>query len=304
LWLLGLAAPALLLLPAATGLWLGQGRLRAYNVPQLAAPALALGLLAVAAAVGALDGARAVPVVLGAWALSRAAVGLGSAAWALRTARQARSARPLPRPAAPGASPLRFVAGVALANGVAWLNLRATLFVVERVHGLEAAGVYSVAVQLAELLWVLSTGVSAAAYHRLHGAEGAALARRAAGLGVALALAAAPLLALAAWWALPAALGAEYAAARVPLLALLPGVVLYAGASALSAWFTHGQGRPGWAARVAALSLGVTLALAAVLVPALGATGAALATSAGYALAMAVALRSFLVAARPSAAAR
>lgn len=326
LWLLALAAPALLLLPAATGLWLGQGRLVAYNVPQLAAPGLMLALLAAAAWAGWLDGSAAVPVVLGAWALSRGVVGLGAAGWAWwqvradhAMARDARvSAKGRPGQVAGAAedaqglvvagalsppSPWRFVAAVALANGVAWLNLRATLFVVERVHGLEVTGVYSVAVQLAELLWVLSAGVSAAAYHRLHGDGAARLALRAARWGVALAGVAAPLLALVAWWALPVLLGPAYAAARAPLLWLLPGVVVYAGASALSAWFTHGQGRPGWAARIAALSLAVTLALAAVLVPALGAVGAALATSAGYALAMGVALWSFLRAAGlPSAA--
>jgi O-antigen/teichoic acid export membrane protein len=325
LWLLALAAPSLLLLPAATGLWLGQGRLVAYNVPQVAAPGLMLVLLAAAAWGGWLDGSAAVPVVLGAWALSRAVVGLGAAGWAWRRAKAdhakargaaaaaagraaraaggAEGAAGLGAGISPPASPWRFVAAVALANGVAWLNLRATLFVVERVHGLEAAGVYSVAVQLAELLWVLSAGVSAAAYHRLHGDGAARLALSAARWGIALALVAAPLLALAAWWALPVLLGPAYAAARGPLLWLLPGVVVYAGASALSAWFTHGLGRPGWAARIAALSLAVTMGLSFALVPALGATGAAIATSAGYALAMGVALWSFLRAAGLPAAA-
>jgi O-antigen/teichoic acid export membrane protein len=186
---------------------------------------------------------------------------------------------------------------VGLANVISLLNLRATLFIVERVEGLAAAGVYSVAVQVAELLWLLSSAVSVSAYHRIGGPDVAATARLTLGVvraGLGLALAAMPLLAAVAWWGLPRVLGEAYAAARLPLLILLPGVALYAAASGLSAFHTNLLGRPQWAARVAGLSLALTLAVAAFAVPAWGAAGAALATSLAYAVAIGVALRGFL----------
>ena len=300
LWLLALAAPLLLWVPTAGGLWLGQGRLLALNAPAVAAPALVLALIALA------PSQPSVPAVLAAWVAGKGLVALvtGAAAW--------RSAR---RQAAPGvgrsdgSSPpgaatawpwrrhARFVALVALANGVAVLNLRATLFLIERLQGLSAAGVYSVAVHLAELLWLLSSAFTVAAYHRIAGTDAEAAARLTLStlrIGVALALAAALPLGALAWWALPTVLGPAYADARGPLLLLLPGVALYAAASSLSAFHTNLLGRPQWAAGIGALSLALTLAGAALAVPVWGAAGAAAATSLAYALAITIALRGFL----------
>jgi O-antigen/teichoic acid export membrane protein len=327
LWLLALAAPLLLWAPTAGGLWLGQGRMWALNAPALAAPALVLlGLGLVPAGAG---GASTLLAVLAAWTLAKTLVGAASGLAALRQAGAAQAAPwppPIARaapaaPAAPATSassiaaaatvaagPVptladlwrrhgRFIAMVGLANVVALLNLRATLFIVERLHGLAAAGVYAVAVQVAELLWLLSSAFTVAAYHRIGGTDRAAAARLTLAvvrIGLALALGAAPLLGLLGWWALPALLGPAYADARVPLLVVLPGVALYAAASGLSAFHTNLEGRPQWAARVAGLSLVLTLALAWPAVPTLGPAGAALATSVGYGVAIGVALHGFL----------
>jgi Na+-driven multidrug efflux pump len=64
---------------------------------------------------------------------------------------------------------------------------------------------------------------------------------------------------------------------------LLPGVLLFGGASALSAYFTNHAGLPQVPARVAALSLLLNAGLSLLLVPLLGMAGAALAASASYA---------------------
>jgi O-antigen/teichoic acid export membrane protein len=292
LWLLGIAAPLLLVAPTVAGSWLGQGRIWALNAPAIVAPALVLALVAGLALTG--EAAPGVTAVLVAWVLGKAAVGLVTGIVAMREA-----------PAQPAATPAgpwwrrhgRFMATVALTNAISLLNLRATLFLVERSQGLAVAGVYAVAVQVAELLWVFSGALTVAAYHRIAGDDERAAARmalRALRGGLALALLAAPLLALAGWWLLPAVLGPAYAAARVPLLLLLPGVALYAAASSLSAFHTNFHGRPQWAAGIAGLSLAVTLVLAAVLVPRLGPAGAAIATSTGYTVAIGYALHGFL----------
>lgn len=284
LWMLALAAPCLLLAPTAGGLWLGQGRMAAMNLPLLAAPAaVLLGLLAL----GGL-GLTGMLAVLAVWLLAKATIGLATAGIALRQAGP---------PQAAATVQWRFVAGVGLTNAVSLLNLRLTLFLLERQEGLGAAGIYSVAVQVAELLWVLSSAVTLSAYRGIGAPDAdrsARLTLRAARLNLALAALAAPLLSLAAWLVLPRLLGPAYDGALVPLALLLPGIVLYAPASALSAYYTNQRGRPRWSAAVAGGSLVLTVAIAAWSIPAFGARGAALATSLAYAVAASGAIGWFL----------
>lgn len=293
LWLLALAGPCLLLAPTVNGLWMGQGRLVALNLAQVAAPALVLALLL--ALVG-LDRAGLLGV-LAAWAFGKALVGLAAAAWAW--ARPAPGAGPgvAAQVPTPTGEAWRFVAVIALANVVSLANYRVTLFLLERFQGLSAAGVYSVSVQLAELLWLLSSAVTVSAYRRIgtpDAAQAAATTLRAVRMGLGAALAAAPLLGLVAWWVLPVLLGEAYRASLLPLAVLLPGVAAYAAASALSAYYTHQRGRPQWAAGIAGLSLLLTLALGVWAVPRWGAVGAALATSIAYAVAIGVAWTLFV----------
>lgn len=290
LWLLALAAPLTLLVPTATGLWMGQGRLLALNLPLVAAPAVVLAVLLLAQ----WTSVTAVAVVLGAWAAGKAAVGLAAGAFAWREDASTETSGPAPTDAREA---WRFVAVIALTNLVSLANYRATLFLVERLRGLAEAGVYSVAVQVAELLWLLSSAVTVAAYHRIgspDAREAAALTLRAVRINLGATLLAAPALALLAWLLLPRVLGEAYREALLPLLLLLPGIAGYAAASSLSAFYTNHRGRPQWSAAIAALSLAITLAVAALAVPRLGGAGAALATSAGYLVAIGVALRLFL----------
>jgi O-antigen/teichoic acid export membrane protein len=291
LWLLALAAPFLLWVPTATGLWLGQGRMGPLNAPQVAAPALVLIGLVLLQVVSPSDSGVTVLAVLAVWVLAKGAVGLLTALAALRDTGRT----------APDASVLRgqwrFVAVIGLTNLVSLMNYRATLFLVERSRGLAEAGVYSVAVQVAELLWLLSSAVTVSAYHRIgmpDADEAAATTLRAVRFNLLATLAAAPLLYLGATWALPGVLGPVYAAALHPLALLLPGIAGYAAASSLSAYYTNHCGRPQWSAGIAGLSLALTLAIAAWSIPRFGAAGAALATSLAYAMAILVALRLFL----------
>lgn len=284
------AAPLLLLAPTASGLWLGRAQMARLAAPQVALPLVALVALALIT-VWRGDAAGLRDVLL-AWVASRVLVALGTAAWALR---DAPSVRPAPRLHLRG--DLGFVVAVGAANVVGVLNYRVPLFVVERSAGIDATGVYAVAVQVAELPWLLSAALSTAAYRRIGERDAARAARTAlaaARWGVAAALAAAPLLALAAWALLPPLLGAAYAGAWWPLVLLLPGVVLYAAASALSAYFTNHLGRPQWPAWIAALSLALNTLVCLWAVPRHGLAGAALSTSASYALAIGFALALFL----------
>lgn len=284
------AAPLLLLVPTASGLWLGRGQMARLAAPQVALPLAAL--LALALITAWRGDAAGLRDVLLAWVASRVLVALGTAAWALREAPPTRLARRLDL-----RGDLGFVAAVGAANVVGVLNYRVPLFLVERGAGIDATGVYALAVQVAELPWLLSAALSTAAYRRIGESDAARAARTAlaaARWGVAAALAAAPLFVLAAWALLPPLLGAAYAGAWKPLALLLPGVVLYAAASALSAYFTNHLGRPQWPAWIAALSLASNTLGCLWAVPRHGLAGAALSTSASYALAMGFAVTLFL----------
>lgn len=276
LWLLALGAPALLLAPNLQGLWLGEGRMGPMARLTLGPPAITLLLLAAVAAVGS----ATLPAVLASWVLAKVAVGL-VVLWLLW--RGARLAAPdfgaLQRE-------LPFIATIGLTNLVGLLNYRVGLFVIERVLGLSATGIYSIAVVVAELLWFVSGSLTQAVYARIgtpDRAHAAATTVRVVQLGVAALVLAAPLLWLAARVLVPWALGPAYAASLPLLLLLLPGVLLFGGASALSAYFTNHAGNPRVPAQVAFASLLLNASLSLLLVPRLGMAGAAIAASVSYA---------------------
>ncbi len=281
LWILACAAPLLLLAPNLAGLWLGAGRMVPMAGLNLAPPWLALLLLA-----GLWAAERTgLPWVLGAWVVAKAVVA-SVLLWLLwRSARLA-----TPRWAALRAE-LPFITTIGLTNLVGLLNYRVGLFVIERTLGLAATGVYSIAVVVAELLWFVSGSLTQAVYGRIGTPDRVAAAAttvRAVQLSVAALVLAAPLLWALAQVAVPRVLGPAYGASLLPLALLLPGVLVFGGASALSAYFTNHAGRPQVPARVAGLSLLCNAVLAALLVPRWGMAGAALAASIAYTVSVAV----------------
>ena len=300
LWLLALAAPFLLLVPTATGLWLGQGRMWPLNLAQVAAPASVLTGLALAwwFAEGAARHGATVLVVLLVWVTGKSLVAVVTAVFALRDAEQRDSAihQPDPLPG-PWWDEWRFVATIGITNVISLLNYRASLFLVEHFHGLKVVGTYSVSVTVAELLWLLSSSVTVSAYSRIGNPDhriASTMTVQAVRINVLATLVAAPVLLLGAWWGLPLVMGPAYAASLVPLAALLPGVAAYAAASSLSAFYTNHLGKPHLSGMIAGLSLAVSFLLGCVLVPRLGALGAAVASSTGYIVAIVVAYGVFL----------
>jgi len=281
LWILALGAPALLLAPNLQGLWLGEGRMAPMARLTLAPPLLTLALLGLLA----LATTPTLPAVLGSWVAAKVLVGVLAVALLWRGARLA----------APDFGALRaelaFIATIGLANLVGLLNYRVGLFVVERLLGLSATGVYSIAVVVAELLWFVSGSLTQAVYGRIgtpDRAHAAATTVRVLQLGVAALVIAAPLLWLAASVLVPWVLGPAYRASLPVLALLLPGVLLFGGAGALSAYFTNHAGTPQVPAQVAALSLLLNASLAGWLVPRLGMSGAALAASLSYAFSVGI----------------
>lgn len=301
LWLLALAAPFLLLVPTATGLWLGQGRMWPINVAQVAAPAsVLLGLSGVWwLGQGLTRHAPMVVLVLTAWVSGKSLVAVLTAIFGLRDAAQQDTRHGVEsKPSGPGWwSAWPFVATIGVTNVISLLNYRVSLFLVERFHGLAAAGTYSVAVTVAELLWLLSSSVTVSAYARIGHPDiriASAMTVQAVRINVLSTLVAAPILLTVAWWALPWVMGAAYEASLWPLAALLPGVAAYAAASSLSAFYTNHLGKPHLSGAIAGLSLTTSLLMGLALVPIWGPTGAAVASSTGYFLAIAGAYAVFL----------
>ncbi len=304
LWLLALAAPFLLLVPTATGLWLGQGRMWPLNVAQVAAPLSVLSGLSVVwwLLSSTTRQTPMVVLVLTAWVLGKSLVAVATALYALHAAKQRDEARedqgiqPLtPRPR--WWHDAGFVAVIGLTNVISLLNYRASLFLVERHHGLSVVGTYSVAVSVAELLWLLSSSVSVSAYSKIGHPDRQVAAQttvQAVRINVLATLVAAPVLLAGAWWGLPWIMGEAYAASVMPLAALLPGVAAYAAASSLSAFYTNHLGKPHLSGAIAGLSLLINVSLGWVLAPAHGAVGAAVASTLGYLLAISVAYAVFL----------
>lgn len=281
LWVLALGAPALLLAPNLQGLWLGQGRMAPMARLALAPPLLALLMLGIVAAWQPVS----LGAVLGTWVAAKVCVGLAALFVLWRGAYLAEAdfgalQRELP-----------FVATIGVTNLIGLLNYRVGLFVVERQIGLQATGVYSIAVVIAELLWFVSGSLTQASYARIgthERAQAAATTLRVVHLGVAVLLGAAPLLWLLARWLVPAVLGAAYADSLLPLALLLPGALIFGGASGLSAYFTNHAGQPRVPALVALVSLLLNAALSIALVPRLGIAGAAVAASLSYATSVAI----------------
>jgi O-antigen/teichoic acid export membrane protein len=298
LWLLALAAPFLLLVPTATGLWLGQGRMWPLNAAQVAAPASVLSGLAVAwwFSQGAARHTSTVLIVLMAWVSGKSLVAVLTAIYALHDAGR-RDETIAEAPQAAWWQDWRFVATIGVTNVISLLNYRASLFLVERFHGLGAVGTYSVAVTVAELLWLLSQSVTVSAYARIGHPDvrvASSMTVKAVRINVLATVLAAPILLALAWWGLPLVMGPAYAESVLPLAALLPGVAAYAAASSLSAFYTNHLGRPHLSGGIAGLSLAVSFGLGWVLVPMWGALGAGVSSSLGYVVAITVAYAVFL----------
>jgi O-antigen/teichoic acid export membrane protein len=277
-----------LIVPTVSGVWLGRGQLLPLNGFVLASPVVVLlGVTLCLLWWPPLE----VSQVLLVWVVGKSAVGLVALWWSFQSQGWARPRWRLMLPA------WRFAALIGLTNVISLLNYRVNLFLVERLDGLAAAGVYSVAVTVAELLWLVSSAVTTAVYGRIGASDAQAAAAttldavRWGALGVLLA---SPLLLVIAWWAFPAVLGEVYRPAWWYLLMLLPGTLAYSSASGISAYFTNQRGQPWLAGGIALTSMLLNLVMSWWWIPLWGAAGAAVATSVSYGVAIVLGLGLFL----------
>jgi O-antigen/teichoic acid export membrane protein len=262
-----------------SGVLLGLGRIRLWNVIQLLSPVLTLVGMIAFVVVGDLG----VGGAIGAWVGANVLTAL----FALAATRDLW----LPPDVVRIDDPLsRGIARIALVMGavqvVNLVSYRAELLILGHYKGAAGVGVYSIAMQSVESIWLIAgamaTSVTADAMRDDDG-KAARLIAKTAGKGlVYTALAAAPV-AVAAPFVIPLVFGDAFKKAALPLALLMPGAVIYAPVSILVVYLSVRRGRPGLSLAVSVVAMIVTAAFAIVLVPRLGGSGAAIASSAGYA---------------------
>ena len=261
-----------------SGVLMGLGRIRLWNYVQLAPPTLTLAGMLVF--VVWLDGD--VVAALLAWALANTLTAL----FALASTRDLWLPLELPRIADPVG---RTMARLALVMGaVQIVNLvgyRVELFVLRHFRDLGDVGVYSIAMQTVESLWLIAAAMATAVTAPAVQADEAGASRliaRTAGKALLYSAGAALVVAAAAPFVIPLALGRAFEDAAVPLVLLMPGVVAYAPVTVLVVYLSVRRGRPRLSLAVSVAAGLTTLALGLALIPPFGVNGAAIASSLGY----------------------
>jgi O-antigen/teichoic acid export membrane protein len=280
----GLALFPLMLLHALiAGLLQARQDFRAYNTALLVAPVTTLAVGAAGFVLVGATGDVALAAVAAGHLIAFAIAGLALAAH-LKTA-----AVSAPDPHRSAVRPLlSFGWRSHGANVLTFVNQRLALLLLTVYLGPAATGIYVVGAQLAERLWILSEAVSTVLFPRLsalhlHEAERRRLTPLLGRMVLALSAVAALALALVGRPVIQLLFGDAYAAAYLPMLWLLPGVVALSLSRVLSSDIAA-RGRPGLNALIAALALVCNVGLAWWLIPAFGMAGAAAAASVVYLL--------------------
>jgi O-antigen/teichoic acid export membrane protein len=276
--LVALSLPGILVSQALGGVLLATGRVRFWNVLQILAPAVTLG-------------AMVMFIVLFHWGLTGAVAAsilaqVGDSVLVLYRTRDLW--RPLRLKSAVDArmwAMLKLGLKLGVINSVSLFNYRIELLMLEWYRGLNAVGIYSMAMSLAELLWMISTSIAVTTITPAIGKD-AAQAKAVLARGVRLAFLSAALAAVGlgavATFAVPAIFGAPFSPAVWPLILLLPGVVAYAPASVVSVYFSMREGRTKHPLLTSVVSGSLTVVLCIALIPSYGAMGAAVASTLGY----------------------
>jgi O-antigen/teichoic acid export membrane protein len=280
-----------------SGVLLGQGEIRVWNILQLLQPLLSLAALVLLCWV--LD--TGVAGALAGWAFAHVV----AAAFALAVIRRLWWPPSLPRLIDEASRAIvRLAVVMGAVQVVNLISYRAELFILGREDGNDAVGVYSIALQAVESMWLvpaaLATAVTAPAVAAPDDGDAAALIRRSSLRAFVLAGVVAAVVGALAPFVIPAVFGDEFKGAVRPLELLLPGVAIYAPVTVLVVYLSVRRGRPWTSLAVAVVAMLVTIAAAVLLIPRYGASGAAVASSIGYGAGAALAWAFFVGLARRS----
>lgn len=296
--LLVLGLPLLLIRQTIGGSLIALGRLRLFNVLLFLDPAALLCGLLVLVVGFDLGVTGAVIAWFAGTALTTLVALVGTRdLWLSRANRVAQSARTR------AILSLGLKAGIV--NLVALINYRVEFFLLRAWHSLDDVGVYSLSISLAELLWLLSASVTTvvvAPAISLDEKRAVDVVAQTVRHALILTTAFGAGLAAVSWFAVPLVYGDDFNGSVWPLLILIPGIIAYSPASVLSAYFSMRHGRMRYPMIVAGVSAVVNALVCLALVKPLGATGAAVASTSGYAIGSALLLAMFFRAGKTGAA--
>ena len=261
-----------------SGVLLGLARVRLWNYIQILPPVLTV--VGMVAFVVLAD--WGVPGAVGAWAAANAitaGIALGATHHAWRPADIPNVVDPVSRA----------LAGFAITMGavqvVNLISYRVELFVLRHFEELRDVGIYSIAMQAAEAMWLvagaLATAVTAPAVHETE-ERARKLITRSARRALLLTAGVAVIVGLAAPFLVPLLFGDDFSDSVRPLWVLLPGVVAYAPVTVLVVYLSVRVGKPRLSLAVSVAAMLVTTAAAFAFIPIWGTTGAALASTLGY----------------------
>jgi len=172
-----------------------------------------------------------------------------------------------------------------LSSVVSLLHLRLDLALVAYWHGVGVVGVYSVAVLVGELLWLISGALQPVLVYTASAGDDPRGRDRTTARAVRLGLSVTALAGAVLWFLAPylfdLLFGAPYAGSTAALRALLPGIVVFSAGAVLAGDFI-GRGRAVWNTQASLLTVVVNIAAGVWLIPAHGALGAAWASTIAY----------------------
>ena len=174
-----------------------------------------------------------------------------------------------------------------LASLATYFSVRIDVFIVSAMLSAVSLGNYTLAIAVGELMWQVSRAISWSSYGRIATAsfaDGAAIAARVSRLVIALEIVSAAIAFTVGPWLVTLVYGAAFAAARVPLRILLPGMAVYAADSILSYFLSVRANRPGLIVRIELITLSVCAIVTFATIGRFGIAGAAIATTVAYAI--------------------
>ncbi|MDD3563569.1 MAG: polysaccharide biosynthesis C-terminal domain-containing protein [Candidatus Cloacimonetes bacterium] len=168
----------------------------------------------------------------------------------------------------------------------AYLLLRVDQIMIKQMIGVSELGIYSIAVIIAELMFLLPTAITSALIGRLYNLpeqdNGSALTARTIRLSFYVCLILS-LIGILGSFLIPIVYGAAFARATWVTIILLPGVLFACIPRIASPWF-YAQGKPQIHLWITFCSFALNLGANLILIPRMGINGAALATTIAYAV--------------------
>ena len=174
-----------------------------------------------------------------------------------------------------------------ISNVISFINYRVDIFLIAFFVDDTAVGVYSVAVLLAERIWLISQSVSSVLYARVSNLKNDLERDRftsfASRMVLFITFIGALIIALCSDWIFNIFFGPDYIGSIKPFLLMLPGIVLFSLSKVIGNDFT-GRGFPEINTYIALVISIVNVILNVYLIPMYGIIGAALSTSISYIL--------------------